>query len=240
MLDLRGKVALITGAARGLGLLMAEDLAKEGMRIAGTDLRHEILEHEMNRVSARFGTQTMAVTADVGDEEQVIQMVSRVYKEWGQIDVLINNAGIRQVAPIWETSSEMWDLMHDSNLKGQFLCTREVLKQGMKERNEGTILCISSGSGKQGEENSAAYCASKWGVLGFSESIAKDLKDSQIRVTAMTPGMIWTPMAEESEVGHLDLDWLDPRWVSQAAVFCIKQDADTIIPELRIYHRSQL
>ena len=240
MQDLRGKVALITGAARGLGLLLAQDLAKEGMRIAGTDLRQELLEHEMNRVAAHYSCQTMAVSADIGDEGQVIQMVQRVNQEWGQVDVLINNAGIRQVAPIWETTSEMWDLMHDSNLKGQFLCTREVLKQGMRRRNEGTILCVSSGSGKKGEENSSAYCASKWGILGFAESIAKDLKNTKIRVTAMTPGMIWTPMAEESEVGHLDLDWLDPQWVSQAAVFCVKQEADTIIPELRIYHRAQL
>ena len=110
----------------------------------------------------------------------------------------------------------------------------------MLARNEGTIIFISSGSGKQGEGRSAAYCASKFGGVGFAESVAKDLKETKIRVTTIIPGMIWTPMAEESEFAHLDLDWLDPKHVSSAILFCIQQDPDTIIPELRIYHRAQI
>jgi NAD(P)-dependent dehydrogenase (short-subunit alcohol dehydrogenase family) len=161
-------------------------------------------------------------------------------ERFGRIDVLVNNAGIRQVAPVWETTTAMWDRIHDANLKGPFLCTREVLAQDMIKRGDGVIIFISSGSGKKGEEDSSAYCASKWGLLGFSESVAKDLKKTRIRVTALTPGMILTPMAEESEVWHLGLDWLDPAPVSQAVVFCVKQDPDTIIPELRIYHRAQV
>jgi 3-oxoacyl-[acyl-carrier protein] reductase len=110
----------------------------------------------------------------------------------------------------------------------------------MLARNEGTLIFVSSGSGKKGEEDSSAYCASKWGIIGFAESVAKDLKKTRIRVTSMTPGMIETPMAHESEVWHLGLDWLDPQAVSDAIVYCIKQDPNTIIPELRIYHRAQV
>ena len=239
-IDLKGKVALVTGSARGLGLLGAQDLAREGMNIAGTDFRGDQLIEAMREIEDDFGVETLAVAADVANEEEVVSLVEQVVTKWGRIDVLVNNAGIRQIAPVWETESAMWNRLHTANLRGQFLCTREVLKQDMRERNEGTIICVSSGSGKKGEEDSSAYCATKWGIIGFGESVAKDLKETKIRVTVMTPGMIWTPMAQESEAADLGLDWLDPKWVSQAIVFCVKQDPDTIIPELRIYHRAQI
>jgi NAD(P)-dependent dehydrogenase (short-subunit alcohol dehydrogenase family) len=238
--DLKGGTAIVTGAARGLGLVVAEDLAREGMSIAGVDIRGEDLSREMKGVSERHHVKTLAFPADVGDEAAVKHLVGEVRRQWGHIDVLVNNAGVRRIAPVWDTSTELWDGVHDANLKGPFLCTREVLVQDMRARNEGVIIFISSGSGKKGEEDSSAYCASKWGLLGFSESVAKDLKQTRIRVTALTPGMILTPMAKESEVWHLGLDWLDPAPVSQAVVFCVKQDPDTIIPELRIYHRAQV
>jgi len=239
-IDLKGKVALVTGSARGLGLLVAQDLAREGMNIAGTDFRGDQLSEAMGEIENDFGVETLAVTADVANENEVVSLVEQIVAKWGRIDVLVNNAGIRQIAPIWETDTAMWNRLHTANLRGQFLCTREVLKQDMRERNEGTIICVSSGSGKKGEEDASAYCATKWGIIGFGETVAKVLKETKIRVTVMTPGMIWTPMAQESEAADLGLDWLDPKWVSQAIVFCIKQDPDTIIPELRIMHRAQI
>jgi 3-oxoacyl-[acyl-carrier protein] reductase len=238
--DLKNRTAVVTGAARGLGLVIAEDLAREGMRVAGVDIRSEELVRAMADIAQRRGVETLAFPADVGDEKSVKHVVREVRRRWDRIDVLVNNAGIRQIAPVWDTSTELWDRVLGTNLKGPFLFTREVLAQDMRARGEGVIIFISSGSGKKGEEDSSAYCASKWGLLGFSESVAKDLKKTRIRVTALTPGMILTPMAEESEVWHLGLDWLDPAPVSQAVVFCVKQDSDTIIPELRIYHRAQV
>jgi len=110
-----------------------------------------------------------------------------------------------------------------------------MLKTGI-----GTLIFVSSGSGKKGEETSSAYCASKWGIIGFAESVAKDLKNTRIRVTTITPGMIETPMAHESEEWKLGLQWLDPEHVAQGIIYCIKQDPNTIIPELRIYHRGQV
>ena len=239
-IDLQGKVALVTGAARGLGLLIAENLAHEGVRIAGIDIRADRLATQMTRLAEEHAVQTLAIEVDVGAEAQVEDAVRQVLTKWGCIDILINNAGIRKVAPLHEITTAIWDEMHAANLKGQFLLTREVLKQGMLAQNEGTIIFISSGSGKRGEKHGTAYCASKWGGIGLAESVAKELKETGIRVTTIVPGMIWTPMAEESEVAHLDLDWLDPEHVARAAMFCIKQDPDTIIPELRIYHRSQI
>ncbi|MGD8384593.1 MAG: SDR family oxidoreductase [Lysobacterales bacterium] len=239
-LDLRDTTALVTGAARGIGLVLAEDLARAGVKVCGTDIRAEALHDEMQRIGRQHGVDTLAVAADVGDEDAVAAMVSRVFAQWGRVDILINNAGVREVAPVYDTSAAAWDRIHASNLRGQYLCTREVLRQGMLRQNEGTIIFISSGSGKRGERGSSAYCASKFGVTGLSESVAKDLKETRIRVTSIMPGMVWTPMAEESEMADKDVEWLDPRHVSNAVLFCIRQDPDTIIPELQIYHRFQL
>jgi 3-oxoacyl-[acyl-carrier protein] reductase len=239
-IDLKERVAIVTGASRGLGLLVARDLAREGMYVVGADVRTDDLVREMEALGRATGVRTLAVPTDIGQETQVVELVRRTVQEFGRVDVLVNNAGIRQIAKVWDTDVTMWDHLHNANLKGHFLCTREALKQSMLARNEGTLIFVSSGSGKKGEEDSSAYCASKWGVIGFAESVAKDLKRTKIRVTSITPGMILTPMARESEAWDLGLEWLNPDHVSSAIVFCIKQDPDTIIPEFRVYHRAQL
>jgi 3-oxoacyl-[acyl-carrier protein] reductase len=239
-IDLTRKVALVTGAARGIGLVVAEDLAKEGVNICGTDVRSDLLQQEMDRIAEQHDVETLAIPADVGVEDQVAGVVRQAFSKWGHVDILINNAGIRRVSPIQETSTDVWDEIHATNLKGQYLCTRETLSQGMLDRNAGVIIFVSSGSGKQGEKGSSAYCASKFGVTGLAQSVAKDLKETKIRVTTIMPGMVWTPMAEESEYADQDVDWLDSSHVSQAILFCIKQDEDTIIPEIQIYHRAQI
>jgi len=238
--ELKGKVAIVTGAARGIGLTVAQDLAREGVNVCGTDLRADLLADVMVQVAADFGVETMHVAADVGAKEQVAGMVSQVYATWGKVDILVNNAGIRQIGPVYETSPETWDEIQTANLRGQYLCTREVLNQGMLEQNEGVIIFVSSGSGLHGEKGSSAYCASKFGVTGFAQSVAKDLKHTKIRTSSIMPGMIWTPMAEESEMADADVDWLPVDEVSKAILFLIKQDSDTIIPELRVYHRAQI
>lgn len=238
--ELKGSVAIVTGAARGIGLTVAQELAREGVRVCGTDRRADLLLEEMNQIAADFGVETMNIQADVGVEEQVAEMMRQVVSNWGRIDILINNAGIRRIGPVYETTTAVWDNIQTANLKGQYLCTREVLNQGMLEQNTGVIIFISSGSGISGEKGSSAYCASKFGVTGFAESVAKDLKHTKIRTSTIMPGMIWTPMAEESEMADADVEWLPSDQVSKAILFCIKQDPDTIIPELRIYHRAQI
>lgn len=238
--DLKGRTAIVTGAARGIGLTVAQDLAREGVNVCGTDVRRDLLAEAMGRMAAEFGVETLHFPADVGVEAQVAEMVSHVYSSWGKVDILVNNAGIRKIGPVYETSPSVWDDIHATNLRGQYLCTREVLNQGMLAQNEGVIIFVSSGSGIRGEKGSSAYCASKFGVTGFAQSVAGDLKHTKIRTSTIMPGMVWTPMAEESEMADADVDWLPSGPVSKAILFCIKQDPDTIIPELRIFHRAQI
>ena len=238
--ELKGKVAIVTGAARGIGLSVAQDLAREGVNVCGTDLRAELLDDRMQQIASEFGIETLHLAADVGVEAEVTDVVRHVYAHWGRVDILVNNAGIRQIGPVQETATETWDAIHVANLRSQYLCTREVLNQGMLEQNEGVIIFVSSGSGLHGEKGSSAYCASKFGVTGLAQSVAKDLKHTKIRASSIMPGMIWTPMAEESEMADADVDWLPVDEVSKAILFLINQDSDTIIPELQVYHRAQI
>lgn len=237
---LHGSVAIVTGAARGIGQSIAKELSRAGAIVCGTDRRADLLAEEMRKIADEFGNETMSVSADVSLEDEVAGVIREVYARCGKVDILINNAGIRQIGPVHETATIAWDDIQSANLKGPFLCTREVLNQGMLARNEGVIIFISSGSGIKGERGSSAYCASKFGVRGFAQSVAKDLQHTKIRVSTILPGMIWTPMAEESEMADADVDWLAPDQVSKAILFCIDQDQDTVIPELRIYHRAQI
>ena len=110
--ELKGRAAIVTGAARGIGLTVAQDLAREGVRVCGTDLRAELLAEVMRRIAADSAVETMTIPADVGVEAQVAEMVSEVYSNWGKVDILINNAGVRQIGPVYDTSPAVWDDIH--------------------------------------------------------------------------------------------------------------------------------
>ena len=188
MLDLTGRVALVTGAARGLGLHIASELAGAGMNIAGMDTRKDELHDALAGLQRSHGIATLPLTADVSAEADVVGAVGSAVETFGQIHALVNNAGIRLVAPVWETGTETWDRTMAVNLRGEFLCTREVLRQSMLEHDDGRLIFISSIAGRRGARHSSAYCASKWGILGLAHTAAQDLKHTSIRVTALTPG----------------------------------------------------
>ena len=108
----------------------------------------------MQKVRTETSAHVLAVTVDLGKEPDVVSAVRKTVEAFGRIGVLVNNAGIRQIAPVWQTDTAMWDRIHDANLNGQFLCTREVLNQSMLSAGEGTLIFVSSGSGRNGEEDS--------------------------------------------------------------------------------------
>lgn len=233
------KTALITGAARGLGLHIAEQLGARGLRIVGLDLRAELLEAAMAKLAAT-GVESLGIVADIGREADVRAAVEQALARFGGIDVLVHNAGYREVGKLWTLSTETWDRTLDTNLKGPFLLTRELLTRDMLARDAGRIIFISSDAGKHGSEDSSIYCASKWGVLGFAAALAKDLKHTGVRVTSILPGMIETPMARESEVWDKGYVWLDPAHVARAVVYCAEQPSNVHIPELEIHDRAHI
>ena len=240
MVDLTGRVALVTGAARGLGLHVAAELARAGMKIAGLDTRSEELAAALDDLENRYGAATLALPASVASEQDVVDAVGRTTATFGRIHALVNNAGIRMVAPVWETGTETWDRMMAVNLRGEFLCAREVLRQSMLEHDEGRLIFISSIAGRRGVRHSCAYSATKWGILGLDHSIAQDLKDTSIRVTTITPGRVETPMAHESEQWDPERGWTDPDVLARAVAFCLRQGPDTVIPEFHLHHQAEL
>jgi NAD(P)-dependent dehydrogenase (short-subunit alcohol dehydrogenase family) len=206
MYNLGGKVALVTGAAgaAGLGRAIALRLASEGADIVANDLREEAgfragLADVIREIEA-LGRRGLAIYADVANSQQVDAMVDRTLQHFGRIDILVNNAGApagRDRVPVIELEEEAFDFVQRVNVKGTFLCCRAVARHMLKRGGGGTIINISSTSGKYGVARFAAYCASKFAVRGFTQSLARELAPHQITVYAICPGLIATERIDD-------------------------------------------
>lgn len=185
-MTLKGNVALITGAGRGIGKATAVLLAGMGVKVVlcGRDL--ESLQNA-SLLARQEGTDVIALSADVRDWAQVKGMSEKALARCGKIDFLINNAGVASYEPILETSEEAWDWIIDTNLKGIFLCCKAVLPAMLKAR-KGVIVNISSILGLSGAANMSTYSASKFGVIGFTESLAAEVGPMGIKTYAVCPG----------------------------------------------------
>jgi 3-oxoacyl-[acyl-carrier protein] reductase len=181
-------VAIVTGGSRGIGKYISKRLASEGASvvIAGRTLSDlKIAEEEI----AEDGGRVIAVQTDVSSEKSVHRLLSKTLTEFGTIDILVNNAGQYIEKSIAEMSVEEWNAVVGTNLTGPFLLTRAVLPE-MMEKRDGTIVMISSTSGKRAKANSAAYSASKFGVEGFSEALLREVRGRNIRVIVVTPSSV--------------------------------------------------
>ena len=186
MSRLTGKKALVTGGARGIGQAIALEFAKEGADVAILDLRAADAEATAAQVCA-LGVRGYAVTADVGEEQQVQAAVEKVIAEFGQIDILVNNAGIESASFIVDMPTAMWDKMMLINLRSVFLCSRAVLP-AMIDRKSGRIINVASQLAHKGAKELAHYAAAKSGVIGFTRSLAYEVGDKGITVNAICPG----------------------------------------------------
>ena len=198
MFELNGKVAMVTGAARGLGQAIAVKLAEAGADIALCDLNAEWLEETAGKVKA-LGRRAECYGVNVADGAGVTEGVKAIEKDFGKIDVLVNNAGITKDGLIMRMSEDDWDAVLNVNLKGVFLCTKAAMRGMMKQRS-GTIVNIASVIGLMGNAGQANYAASKGGVISFSKTVAKELASRNVRCNAVAPGFIRTAMTDALDV----------------------------------------
>lgn len=193
---LSDKVAIVTGASRGIGRAIALALAAEGAKVVVNYARSDAAANEVVKVITDQGGEAIAVQADVSDAEQVQNLIKETRSQYGQIDVLVNNAGITRDTLLLRMKLEDWQAVIDLNLTGVFLCTQAVSKIMLKQR-QGRIINIASVAGQMGNPGQANYSAAKAGVIGFTKTMAKELASRNITVNAVAPGFIATEMTRE-------------------------------------------
>lgn len=193
--SLKGKKAIITGAGRGIGRATAFALAKEGVSLGLVARTEEHVQKVADELKTE-GIEVVVATADVGSNEQVIKAMDQVVKELGSVDILINNAGISTFGGFLELEVEEWERIIQVNLLGMYYVTRAIFPK-MIEQKSGDIINISSTAGEKGGPVTSAYSASKFGVLGLTESLAMEARKHNIRVTALTPSTVVTDLAIE-------------------------------------------
>ena len=225
MTDLKNKNALITGAGKGIGKAIALALAKEGVNIILVARTQEEIDRIKKKIRS-LRVKALAITADVADINSVNSAVEKALAEFDTIDILINNAGIAAFGKFLELEPTDWERIIQVNLMGTYYVTRAVLPN-MIERQTGDIINISSTAGLSGNALTSAYSASKFAVLGLTESLMQEVRKHNIRVTALTPSTVATDMAKE-----LKLTDGNPDKVMQA-----EDMAELIIAQLKLNRR---
>ncbi|ACY49511.1 SDR family oxidoreductase [Rhodothermus marinus] len=232
-MELRDKVAIVTGASSGLGRAFAIALVQKGAHVYGLARRVE----RLNALRDELGPRFHPIACDVTRPNDVEAAFQRVIREAGRLDILINNAGLGKMGPVDELSLEDWDVQMNTNLRGVFLCTRAAVPQMKKQNAEtgfgGHIINIASVAGLIGNPNLSAYNATKFGVRGFSEAIMKELRDHGIKVTCVYPGSVATEFFEVSGMRGADRP-VTPEQVAQTILHILETDDNYLISEVVI------
>ncbi len=232
---LDGKVALVTGASRGIGRAVAIELAKEGAAIAINYAGNIKAAEEVKEIIENDGGKAIIVQADISDEEATAAMVEKVIAELGGIDILVNNAGITRDNLFIRLKAQDWNAVINTNLTGMYNCTQPVVKYMMKKRT-GKIINMSSVSGLIGNLGQTNYAAAKAGVIGFTKSLAREVAARNITVNAVAPGFIATDMtaampqkAQEKVLGTIPMGRMgQPEDIANAVLFLASDKASYI------------
>jgi len=237
-LDLRGKVAIVTGAARGIGKSIAMKLALAGANVVIADVEEEMAKSAAKEISQK-GSETISVMVNVSSLSSVEEMVKKTLDKFGRIDILVNNAGVTRDALVMRMKEEDWNLVLDVNLKGAFNCIKVVSPIMVKQR-AGKIVNIASIVGISGNAGQANYSASKGGLIALTKTCAKELASRQINVNAVAPGFIETSMTERlpAEVKERLSSQIPfgkigkPEDVASAVLFLVSEEAAYITGEV--------
>jgi 3-oxoacyl-[acyl-carrier protein] reductase len=225
---LEGKVALITGASRGIGLAVARKLGSMGAKLSLCARHVDKLESVASELKSA-GVAVAFSAADVTRLDDIESLVQKTRQALGAIDILVNNAGIGYFGPFHEASETNWDSVLDTNLKSVFLLSKAVAK-GMIERRGGHIINIASLAGKNAFAGGAIYCASKWGLLGMTECMAEDLRTYGIRVSAICPGTVATDFSPHA--GKDPSKMLQPDDIAHVVEMIVTQAPQSFISEV--------
>lgn len=190
-----GKVALVTGAARGIGRSIAETFAMRGAQVVLADLNFDQVNETALEIAQTSGINTVALPVDVSDTNSAKEMVTKAIGEFGRVDILVNNAGITRDTLIMRMEEADWDAVININLKGAFNCSKAIIRPMMKQ-HYGRIVNISSVSGLAGQAGQTNYSASKAGLIGFTKALAREVASRQITVNAVAPGFVLTALTE--------------------------------------------
>jgi 3-oxoacyl-[acyl-carrier protein] reductase len=233
-MKLQGKVAIVTGSSKGIGRAIAIAFAKEGAKVV-VNSRHKKDAEEVVREIKALGREALAVEADVSKANDVKNMVKRAVDRFGRVDILVNNAGVARFSPLTSISVKQWEYMIGINLKGQFLCAKEVTDDILKRKAKGIIINIASIAGEIGFKNMAPYCAAKGGIIELTRELALELSPN-IRVNAIGPGVIETdmtsdllknPQARNTLLQQIPMGRFgQPEDIAKVAVFLASDDSD--------------
>ncbi|MBU8904985.1 SDR family oxidoreductase [Desertibacillus haloalkaliphilus] len=229
---LENKTAIITGSSRGLGKSIAWKLAKEGMNVTIVGRSSDI--HEVAEELTQAGYRALACQADVSEESDVEAFVEATLKQFGSIDTLVNNAGVGLFKYIEDITLEEWQRLFNINVQGVFLCSKAVVPH-MKEREEGTIITISSDVGRRTMPKGTAYTATKYAVQAFSGSLAQEVREYGIRVGTINPGMIDTYFNQSKQGEPHKEDWLKADDVADAVVYMASAPKHVVIDEMMLH-----
>lgn len=229
MQDLSGKRALITGGSRGLGKAVALALAEQGVNVAITGRSEESLKPVVEEIKQK-GVKAAYATFDVTKKEEVFSALAQLQKDFGTFDILINNAGIAAFGEILEMDENLWEDIVKTNLFGPYYVVKAVVPS-MVEKKSGDVINISSTAGLKGSAKTSSYSASKFGLIGLSESMMQEMRKHNVRVTTLTPSTIATDMAEKD----LKITDGNPEKVLQPEDF-----AELVVSLLKLNKRAML
>src|SRR5215211_5481619 len=216
---------IVTGSGRGIGREAAILLAKRAMNVVVCSRTRQEIDETVDAIK-QIHASVLGVRCVVSVFSQVDSLIKKTPSKFGDIDILVNNAGIAVVKSLLDTTEKEWDETLDSNLKSAFLCSKAVLPY-MIRNNSGTIVNVSSGAGKTGFENLSAYCASKFGMMGLTESLAWEVANHNIRVMTICPGEVDTKMQEDVDSRYYKLNknkMLKPQIVAEKILQMILDD----------------